>query len=114
MLSIVNYNYNDTCIGDIEKWTFETNWPAVYITYNNDSAYVGETLDAVRRTKQHLAEEAFAPFSDICLISSKTFNKSVVLDLESYLIKYISADGSKKLTNANTGIVNHDYFYKEA
>jgi len=114
MLSIVDYKYNDACIGDIERWTFGTNWPSVYITYNDKTAYVGETLDAVRRTKQHLAEEEFKDFSNICLISSKTFNKSVILDLESYLIKYISAEGSKKLTNANMGIVDHDYFYKEA
>ena len=26
----------------------------------------------------------------------QTFNKSVILDLESFLIKYISADGGKK------------------
>ena len=114
MLSIVNFKYNEKCIDEIEKWAFGKNWPAVYITYNNSNAYVGETLDAVRRTKQHLSEDSFKDFSDICLISSRTFNKSVILDLESYLIKYMSADESKSLTNANLGIVDHDYFYKEA
>ena len=110
----MNFSYDDTCIENIEKWSFGSNWPSVYITYNDDLAYVGETLDSVRRTKQHFLEEDFKNFSNICLISGKTFNKSVILDLESFLIKYISADGSKRLTNANMGIVDHDYFYKEA
>lgn len=56
----------------------------------------------------------FDEFTDICLISNKTFNKSVVLDLESFLIKYMSSEGSKTLTNGNAGIVEHNYFYKEA
>jgi len=114
MLSVVNYKYDDNCVRDIENWAFGKNWPAVYIAYNENKAYVGETLDAVRRTKQHLAEDTFKDFSSICLISGRTFNKSVVLDLEAYLIKYIGAEGSKSLTNVNPGIVNHDYFYKEA
>lgn len=49
-----------------------------------------------------MAEEA-AAFTDICLISCKTFYQSVVLDLESHLIKHISADGSYRLTNAIFG-----------
>ncbi len=114
MLSISNYNYDSECIGEIEKWAFGTNWPVVYIAYNENVAYVGETLDAVRRTKQHLSEKTFDVFSNICLISGKTFNKSVILDLESYLIKYMSADESKKLMNANMGIVDHEYFYRDA
>lgn len=76
--------------------------------------YVGETLDAVRRTEQHLQEIEFNDFTDICLISNKTFNKSVVLDLESFLIKYMGSEGSRKLVNGNAGVVNHNYFYKEA
>lgn len=40
MLSIVDYKYNDNCISDIEKWTFGTNWPSVYITYNDKTAWV--------------------------------------------------------------------------
>lgn len=114
MLSVVNYTYDDNCISNIKDWAFGTNWPAVYIAYNENKAYVGETLDAVRRTKQHLAEEAFHDFSSICLISGRTFNKSVVLDLESFLIKYLGAEGSKTLTNVNPGIVDHEYFYREA
>ena len=114
MTSVVNYTYDRDGISKIKEWNYGENWPSVYIIYNATSAYVGETLDAVRRTEQHLQEIEFSGFTHICLISNKTFNKSVILDLESFLIKYMSADGSKKLSNGNAGILNHNYFYKEA
>ena len=117
MLSIKTFEYNKnnrTTIDNIKNWHFGSDWPSVYIIYNSFKAYVGETLDAVRRTEQHFTEKEFDAFTNICLISGSTFNKSVVLDLESFLIKYISAEGTKQLINGNAGIVDHNYFYKEA
>lgn len=111
---IVDYKYDSNAINNVKAWEYGTNWPVVYIYYNEKHAYVGETLDALRRTEQHRGEEQFSEFTNICFITNKTFNKSVILDLESFLIKYISADGSKKLINGNAGVVNHNYFYKEA
>lgn len=114
MTSVVNYAYDKNVISKIKDWNYGINWPSVYIIYNAHRAYVGETLDAVRRTEQHLQEPEFDEFTNICLISNKTFNKSVILDLESFLIKYMGSEGSKELTNGNAGVVNHNYFYKEA
>ena len=114
MANIVDYAYDDKIIENISAWNYGTNWPVVYIYYNKSKAYVGETLDAVRRTEQHKAEKQFDGFTNVCLITNKTFNKSVILDLEAFLIKYVSADGSKKLINGNAGVVDHNYFYKEA
>lgn len=114
MLSVVDYSYDKQGVKEMEGWGFSSNWPVAYVIYNDTSAYVGETLDAIRRTEQHFAEESFGKFTRICLISDRTFNKSVVIDLESFLIKYISADGTRELTNGNLGIVDHDYFYREA
>ena len=114
MSSIVNFSYDKEGIKSISEWGFGTNWPIVYIVYNDTLAYVGETLDAVRRTEQHLQESEFASFKQICLISNKTFNKSVILDLESFLIKYMSADGTRELINGNAGVLDHNYFYREA
>jgi len=114
MSSIAKYPYSAEGLSKIREWHYGVNWPVVYIIYNTDTAYVGETLDAVRRTEQHLQEDEFNRFTDICLISSKTYNKSVILDLESFLIKYMSAEESKKLINGNAGVVDHDYFYREA
>lgn len=114
MTSVIDFEYDTNCIEKIKDWRFGKNWPIVYIIYNDTNAYVGETLDAVRRTNQHLQELEFSCFTKICLISNKTFNKSVILDLESFLIKYMSADATRELTNGNAGVVDHDYFYKEA
>lgn len=118
MQSIVNYAYDKDCLKKISDWPFGRNWPSVYIIYSSNgdrvrSAYVGETLDACRRTKEHLEEKDFAGYTNICLISDLSFNKSVILDLEAFLIKYMSAS-EIKLKNGNAGIDEHQYFYKEA
>lgn len=113
-MPVVNYPYDDHIIDTVKDWGYGENWPVVYIYYNKSQAYVGETLDAVRRTEQHQKEPQFNGFTNICYITNKTFNKSVILDLESFLIKYMSAEGSKKLINGNSGVVDHNYFYKEA
>ena len=43
-------------------------------------------------------------------MTDDTFNKSVILDLESFLIKYVSADGKYELQNGNSGLSNFDYY----
>ena len=114
MLSLQSFKYDENTTDSLSRWQYGTNWPIVYIFYNEKTAYVGETLDAVRRTEQHKKEHTFDGFTDVCFVSDKTFNKSVILDLESFLIKYMSADGTKSLINGNAGIVDHNYFYREA
>ena len=114
MVSLINMSYRKESMSQIKDWNYGENWPVVYIVYNHQKAYVGETLDAVRRTEQHFGEKEFDEFEEICFISGMTFNKSVALDLESFLIKYMSADNLRKLTNGNAGVVDHDYFYREA
>ena len=114
MNSIVTYRYDKKIINSVNEWQYGNNWPIVYIYFSNKKAYVGETLDAVHRIKQHMNEPEFKEFTNICLISNKTFNKSVALDLEAFLIKYMGADGKRKLINGNSGIDDHNYFYKEA
>ena len=101
MISFKELKYNDSVIEELQKWTFGEDWPVVYIAYNNKYAYVGETLDAIRRTSEHLSEAKFKKhnFNKICFITNKTFNKSAILDLESFLISYMSADKSKGITN---------------
>jgi hypothetical protein len=39
-----------------------------------------------------------------------TFSKSVALDLESFLIKYMSSDKKYILQNGNGGIHDHEYY----
>ena len=113
MISIKTYPYNDQGISEIDGWLYGKNWPVAYIIYNSKEAYIGETLDAIRRTQQHLSERSLRDFEKITFITDKTYNKSTILDLESFLIKYIGADGQFRLKNGNAGISDHEYFMKD-
>lgn len=110
---------------DIESELLENhkdrlNWPLVYFLENSLSkpgekgdAYVGETTDVVNRLKTHAKTEKKQTLNSVRLIVSEIFNKSATLDLESNLIRYISADGKYTLQNGNLGITNHQYYQQE-
>jgi DUF2075 family protein len=99
-----------------------TNWPVVYVLddgkgsehkHNSDSldnVYVGETLNADKRMRQHLGSPEKEGLRTIRVIIDETFNKSVCLDLESYLIRLFAGDGSYRVLNGNAGITDADYF----
>jgi DUF2075 family protein len=99
-----------------------TNWPVVYVLDNaktgqrpvrgktfND-VYVGESRNASARMRQHLAAPEKQHLSSIRVIVDATFNKSVCLDLESYLIRMLAGDGAYQVLNRNDGIVDADYY----
>lgn len=86
------------------------NWPVVYILNNESEAYVGETTNMPSRAFQHKQNPARKDLSKVHVIYDTAFNKSAALDLESFLIRYMSADGLFKLQNGNGGISNHDYY----
>ncbi len=94
-----------------EKYGFD--WPVVYILNNNEEAYVGETTNVSIRSNQHWANEVRRNLDKISVIGDDTFNKSSILDLESFLIKYMSADRRFKLQNGNGGLQNHNYYQRE-
>ena len=113
MISIKEFDYSINAIKDMEQWHFTKNWPLVYIMHNETDAYVGETLDGIRRTRQHLDEKSDTDYKLICMLTDKDFNKSVILDMESFLIKYMSADHKFRLHNGNAGVVDHNYFNRD-
>ena len=90
-------------------------WPIVYFLKNKNTkcAYVGETTDVLARISTHLKSEEKKQLSSVNLILSDLFHKSATLDLESNLIKYISADKQYTLQNGNLGISNHQYHEKK-
>ena len=115
MAYIDSFVFNRSSLDDIRRLKHEDykvgeNWPVVYVLNNNKTAYVGETVNAVRRADQHLSNKEKKKLTEIRIISDDDFNKSVILDLESYLIKHISADGHYKMLNANNGLQDHDYY----
>jgi len=91
-----------------------SNWPVVYVINNDKEAYVGETVHAFRRIEQHQQTKERQRLTEIRIISDDNFNKSVVLDLESFLIKYMSSDEKFILQNGNGGISDHEYFDRSA
>jgi DUF2075 family protein len=89
------------------------NWPVVYTLSNDKEIYVGETLSAVSRLNQHLSTATKKQLSKVQIILNERFNKSVCLDLESQLIRYLAADGTHLVLNANAGIQDANYFDRD-
>ena len=106
--------FNNAYSDKISKDKSISDWPVVYILNNKKEAYVGETVNMPNRAAQHYANEARRRLDTVNVIKDDTFNKSVILDLESYLIKYMSADGKFTLQNGNGGISDHDYFDRKS
>ena len=113
MAEISTLKFNEGTPTILKSKKYGTNWPVVYIINNNDEAYVGETTDVSMRSNQHLANEVRRSLNKINIIGDDTFNKSSILDLESFLIKYMSADQKFKLQNGNGGLQNHNYYQRE-
>ena len=113
MAEISTLKFNEGTPTILKSKKYGTNWPVVYIINNNEEAYVGETTDASMRSNQHLANEVRRNLNKINIIGDDTFNKSSILDLESFLIKYMSADQKFKLQNGNGGLQNHNYYQRE-
>ena len=116
-VQIRDYPFDGSSQNLIEQWKdgkreYGSNWPVVYLIHNDEirEAYSGETLNAGRRAAQHWQVADRKRLKTIHIVTDDTFNKSVILDLESFLIKYISADGKYKLQNGNAGLANFDYF----
>lgn len=90
------------------------NWPVVYILNNKKSVYVGESLKTIKRMRQHRASPDKQKLREIRLILDDSFNKSVCLDLESFLIKLFAGDQQFEVLNRNEGIVDAEYFDRAA
>lgn len=114
--SIYEYDFNANIESElIENHRDFLSWPVVYFlnNYQSQSAYVGETTDVINRLKTHSKNDQKQKNTKVHLVLSGLFNKSAALDLESYLIRYISADGIYTLQNGNLGIANHRYYQQK-
>ncbi|EHL00102.1 hypothetical protein M7I_3979 [Glarea lozoyensis 74030] len=100
------------------------NWPVVYLLDDGNGTaransntlrdiYIGETLNAANRMHQHLKTPAKQHLKNIRIVIGERFNKSVCLDLESYLIKMLAGDGSNRVLNRNNGITDTQYYQRE-
>jgi len=102
------------------------NWPVIYVLDNYGypsgrssnsvlrDIYVGESLNAVSRLRQHLETPAKQHLKNARVILHEKYNKSVCLDLESYLIRMMAGDGANQALNRHNGITDAQYYQKEA
>ncbi|KAJ6544159.1 hypothetical protein B0H19DRAFT_1169786 [Mycena capillaripes] len=107
----------------VAAWTFNGrhSWPVVYLLDDGCARtpnklidiYVGESLNAVGRMRQHLDTPAKQHLKNIRVILDGTFNKSVCLDLESYLIRMLAGDGAYRVLNRNDGIIESNYYQRD-
>lgn len=114
-MRIKKFEFKHSSLNDIKEMDtqaikYGTNWPVVYILNNENTAYIGETLNAYNRIKQHLDNPLRRRFNDVNILLDEELNKSAILDIESWLIKYMSAD--RKLDNLNQGLYDYDYYEK--
>ncbi len=89
------------------------NWPVVYVMNNDREVYVGESLNAEGRMRQHLEADSKKHLGWVRVVLDNTFNKSACLDLESFLIRMFSGDGQFQVLNQNAGITDADYYDRE-
>ncbi len=90
-----------------------SNWPVVYTLDSGRSIYVGETGDALKRLKDHLASASKRDLRDVRIVIGEEFNKSVCLDLESRLINLFAGDGKYQVLNGNGGQADRDYYGRD-
>ena len=94
------------------------NWPVVYVLdganpSGGGSVYVGETVNAAARMRQHVANPAKSAFRSVRVVIDDTFNKSACLDLESHLIRWLAGDGQFTVMNGNEGIIDARYYERD-
>lgn len=114
MLKIVPFEFTDQVLDEILISNVSEKWPVVYFIHNDKEAYIGETTNIFLRVAQHRKNPERLSLNKIYVITDKTFNKSAIMDIESQLIKYVSADGKFKLQNLNSGLQNHNYYQKDS
>ncbi|MBA9075020.1 hypothetical protein GGR22_003197 [Flavobacterium gossypii] len=113
---IKTHNFDSSSLISIASENFLVTdfWPSIYILINDriKEVYIGESANIITRFKNHLNHKVKKNLNSVYLITSKSFNKSATLDIESNLIKYFDADKKYKLINGNAGLINQNYYQK--
>ena len=88
-------------------------WPVVYTLNDSSEVYVGESMDAVGRLRQHIDGGKKAHLGVARVIVDASFNKSACLDLESYLIGLFSGEGRYKVLNVQASSGTGNYYQRD-
>jgi DUF2075 family protein/DNA replication protein DnaC len=113
MSSIKTFSFDTNGFDEIKKYHFGRNWPVVYVLENANEMYIGESTSAYYRCKQHFENPVRKRLKHAHVITDDEYNKSAILDIESWLIQYMAAEGTVVLQNGNKGLRNHNYYQKE-
>lgn len=107
----------------VDDWAHQddqhTNWPVVYVIDGAKGRrarglYVGETVNAASRIRQHLAgSKKDEGLETVRVVIDEKYNKSVCLDLESHLIRWFHGDGRFAVLNGNDGLTDARYYDRE-
>ena len=94
MSQIKSFKFDKNNFNEIRGYRFGKNWPVVYVLENGKDVYVGQAINAHRRLKQHHEnpEKQILKLKTAHILSDEEFNVSAALDVESWLIQYMSAD----------------------
>ncbi len=111
---IEQFSFNEDGIKDLRVNSVHgEDWPVVYILSGEKEAYIGETQSAYDRMNQHIKNSKRKSLTKINLMSSDSFNKSAILDIENMLITHMHADDKFILQNANGGQSKmHNYYQR--
>ena len=110
MTQIQSFPFEKSKLEQFKSYQFGLNWPVVYIQEGDREMYIGQTTNLYSRSKQHYENPDRTRLKKIHIITDEEFNVSATLDIESWLIQYISADGKFVLQNGNGGLKNHNYY----
>jgi len=111
-MEIRSYSFSTQGQIDIENTIKGRDWPVVYMIYNDEELYIGETTSASSRINQHLQNPEKKNLRSVKIVFDDSYNKSVILDFEQRLIRYCKADGRfTKILNKNAGqSSSHEYY----
>ncbi|SER01263.1 DUF2075 domain-containing protein [Piscibacillus halophilus] len=108
--------FNHSDLGEIHT-VHLNNYPILYILYNEKrtTAYIGQTVHATRRLKNHLSNPKRRIHDNTILIGHEKFNQSATYNIETNLINYFIADNNYKLQNVSQTANEqmHNYYQKE-
>ncbi len=113
MSDIKTFPFDINKLGQLKNYFFGRNWPVVYILENSKEAYIGETTSIFNRSKQHFDNVDRRRLKQMHVITDEEYNKSATLDIESFLIQHIAAEGTYRLQNGNQGLLDHDYYDRQ-
>ena len=109
----IDIKFNLDCINQLQNKIFTfpfLEYPVVYILYNENEVYIGQTTSIINRLKQHLSDPEKKRFSNVYLFSAEYFNQSLSENIEAILINIFK----NKINKTHPNYENfHDYYQKK-